>query len=121
MATKEAADAAALILQKRGFTEVQEINGLTVGARVRATGEQFSRAYREGTGTIERIFHNERSSWAQKYQRPDIELIIKRDKPDFGGDEYITRADYHVAVVEVDPEDAAEEAAAAAEPKEDAL
>lgn len=108
MASNEAAEAAVLLLQARGFTEVQEINGMAVGARVRSVSEQHSRAYREGTGTIERIFHKERSHWTQKYQSPDIELIIKNDRPDSDGDEYRTLADYHVAIVEVTPEEGTE-------------
>lgn len=108
MATKDTAEAEALDLQRRGFTEVQEIGELAVGARVRAASEQFSRAYREGTGTIERIFHKEKSFWAQKHGRPDIELIIKRDRPDSDGDEYRVFADYLVAIVNVTPEEGTE-------------
>jgi hypothetical protein len=106
MASQQAADAAALILVKRGFTEVQEINGLAVGARVRSVSEQYSEAYRKGTGTIERIFHKKESSWAQKHQRPDIELIIKRDYPPSDPDDaYRFLADYHVALIEAAPEE----------------
>lgn len=100
MASQEAADTAALIALKRGSVEVQEFNGLTVGDRVRHVGEQYPEAYRNGTGTIERIFHLEKSSWAQKHQRPDIELIVKRDNPGTPDDTYRFLADYHVAVVE---------------------
>jgi hypothetical protein len=108
MASQEAADAAALIALKRGSVELQEFNGLKVGTRVRHVGEQFSAAYRNGTGTIERIFHLEKSSWTQKYHRPDIELIVKRDNPSSPDDVYRFLADYHVEVVEAPSQEEAQ-------------
>ena len=80
-----------------GYVEVTEINNLKVGARVRHAGQQWSEAYRNGTATIEHIFHKPVSSWSQKYKRPDIELIVKRDgeKLDYG-----YWADYHTELID---------------------
>lgn len=77
----------------RGYVEVSEINNLKVGARVKHSGQRWPGAYATGTATIERIFHKPVSSWTQKYGRQDIEIIVKRDTPDFG--EYGYWADYH--------------------------
>ncbi|ASN20680.1 hypothetical protein [Arthrobacter sp. YN] len=81
---------------KRGSTEVTEFKDLKVGSRVRRSAEQWGEAYTKGTGTIERIFHKQNSSWERKYGRPDVELIVKRDDG-----EYSYLADYHVDLAEV--------------------
>lgn len=83
----------------RGYVEVKEINNLKVGARVKHVGQQWGDAYRNGTATIERLFVKERSSWSQKMNRPDIELIVKRDKPQFDL-EYGYWADYHTELAD---------------------
>ena len=93
------ADVAAGLLS-RGFIEVTELNGMSVGARVRHRGEQWFEAHEHGTGTIERIFHKPESSWSRTYRRPDVELIVKRDKPKFGADDtHSFVADYHIELI----------------------
>lgn len=84
---------------KRGYVEVSEINKLAVGARVKHSGQRWPESYRDGTATIERIFHKPVSSWSQKYNRQDIELIVRRD-----GDElaYGYWADYHTELPDTD-------------------
>jgi hypothetical protein len=72
-----------------GYTEVQERGRLRVGARVRHVGQQYPQA-RNGTATIERIFT----------RGVDVELIAKRDKPDWGpNDTHGYWADYHTVVI----------------------
>lgn len=80
----------------RGYVEVQEFGELKVGSRVRHTGQRWSDAIWKGTGNIERIFQRDKSSWTQKYGKPDVEVIVKKDAPD----EYSYLADYHVALAE---------------------
>lgn len=84
---------------KHGYVEVSEINRLSVGARVKHSGQRWPESYRDGTATIERIFHKPVSSWSQKYNRQDIELIVRRD-----GDElaYGYWADYHTELPDTD-------------------
>lgn len=91
-------DEAAASMLKQGSTEVTEFKDLKVGSRVRRCAEQWGAAYTNGTGTIERIFHKQKSSWEKKYGRPDVELIVKRDDG-----EYSYLADYHVDLAEVQP------------------
>lgn len=85
---------------KHGYVEVTEINDLKVGARVKHSGQRWPGAYSNGTATIERIFHKPVSSWSQKYHRQDIEIIVKKDNPEFGS-EYGYWADYHTVLAEV--------------------
>lgn len=87
-----------------GYVEVTEFNNLKVGARVCHSGQRWYEARVHGTATIERILHKPVSSWSQKYNRPDIELVAKRDKSDFTGDEYGYWADYHAVLVTPDEE-----------------
>lgn len=89
-------------LLHQGYVEVEEITGLKVGQRVRHMGEQYSDALRDGTGNIERIFHKENSSWSQKNGgRPDVEVIVKRDKVQYaGGSTHALLANYHVIAVD---------------------
>lgn len=61
-------------LLDRGYEEVTSSGLLTVGQRVRHTGEQYSEAHHEGTSTIEKIF-------VKKGNDKDVEVIIHRDKP----------------------------------------
>lgn len=92
----------------RGYVEVNEINNLKVGARVKHTGQRWPGSYTKGTATIERIFHKEVSSWSQKYSRQDIEIIVKRDKAEFN-DEYGYWADYHTELADEQPIELLEE------------
>jgi len=85
----------------QGYIEVQEFKHLTIGARVRLWSEQWPDADRLGTGNIERIFHSPNSAWERTYGRPDVELIVKRDRPGLAPDEtHAFVADYHVKLVE---------------------
>ena len=86
-----------------GYVEVQEFGEFKVGSRVRSKAQLWSEARTHGTGTVEHIFHKERSSWSQKYGKPDVELIIKRDESDIkpGGGPYMYLGDYHLALAEI--------------------
>lgn len=91
-AAQEQMEDAVSDMLEHGYVEVSEINKLKVGARVKHTNQRWPGSYTNGTATIERIFHKPVSSWSQKYNRQDIELIVRRD-----GDElaYGYWADYH--------------------------
>lgn len=87
-------------LQRRGYQEVTESGSLHVGDRIRHYNEQYPEAYRSGTGSIERIFHRPSPSFERKWGTPDVELIVKRDKPRFGPDDtHAFVANYHVTAV----------------------
>lgn len=92
-------------LLARGYVEVGEINDLKVGARVKHVGQQWGGAYRNGTATIERLFFKERSSWSQKTNRPDIEIIVKKDTTPFNSG-YGYWADYHTQLADNQPAEA---------------
>lgn len=73
---------------------------LRIGQRVRHRGEQFFEALDKGTGVIVAVTEHRGSSWGHSYRRPDIEVIVLRDKPLFeGGSRLSQLADYHIAVV----------------------
>lgn len=74
-----------------GYSEVTEIGVWSVGQRVRHSGEQYSKAYNEGTSVIERIFvRNDR----------DVEIIIHRDEPRWSPtDTHSQWANYHTIPV----------------------
>ena len=84
----------------RGYVEVQEIGRLKVGQRVRHGGQRGPEAVDAGTGVLERIFHNPDSAWERRWHQRDVEVIVKRDRPEFGNDHGFW-ADYDTAVVEV--------------------
>jgi len=95
MDTEDGMETVVADMLRRGFVEIQEFGALKPGVRVRHSGQQWPDAYRLGTGSVERIFHKPDSSWEQKYGRPDVELIMKRDDG--------TRsmlADYHVRLTD---------------------
>lgn len=83
-------------LMARGYKEypgfIDKGQTLNVGDRVRKTNQLFG--YQTGTGTIERIFVKDYSSWSQKYSADDVELIVKNDDGTYS---YL--AHYHVAKV----------------------
>lgn len=86
-------------LVRRGYVEVQEFGKLSVGARIRAGNEQYREALMNGTGNIERIFHKDNPGFEERWG-PDVELIVKRDKPRWGpNDTHAFLADYHVVVI----------------------
>lgn len=66
-------------LEHAGYKPIDEVNGITVGARVHNSGEQFPRAHQEGTGTVTGIFEKNPSSWPQSYGSRDIELAVQHD------------------------------------------
>lgn len=76
-------------LLNRGYIEVQEWRELHVGDRARHVNQLWAEAT-TGTATIKRIFHKPDSPWADKWGRPDVEIILTRDN---GDDAYW--ADYH--------------------------
>lgn len=86
-------------IQTRGFKPVTEHQGLRVGARVRHSAELWDKAQRDGTGTIAAVTEKKPSAWADKYRRPDVEVIVLNDKADFGH-RFTQLADYHVVAVE---------------------
>jgi hypothetical protein len=74
-----------------GYTEVDEIRIWKVSDRVRHSGEQYSKAYDNGTSTIERIFTRGES---------DIEIIIHRGEPRWSPtDTHSQWANYHTIPV----------------------
>lgn len=88
-------------LLDRGYAEVAAAAGLAVGMRVRHGNEQYASAVLHGTGNIERIFHKPDSAWSREWGGPDVELIVKRDKPRFGpNDTHAYVANYHVIPME---------------------
>lgn len=94
-------DERAADLLRRGYQEVTESDGLSVGDRIRHYNEQYASAYQSGTGTIERIFLRPSPSFERKWGTKDVELIIRRDKPRFGPDDtHAFVANYHVTRVQ---------------------
>lgn len=83
-------------LLARGYREfpgfIDKDRTLNVGDRVRKNNQRFG--YEAGTGTIERIFVKDYSSWSQKYGADDVELIVKNDDGTYS---YV--ANYHVSKV----------------------
>lgn len=83
-------------LKSRGYEEfpgfIDKDRTLNVGDRVRKNNQRFG--YDTGTGTIERIFVKEKSSWSQTYRTDDVELIVKNDDGT-----YSFVAQYHVSKV----------------------
>lgn len=69
----------------RGYVEVQEIGEFKIGQRVCNTNQVYSKARQDGTAVLERIFHAPGSLWEKKYGQPDIEVIVRRDDPAYGG------------------------------------
>ncbi len=85
-------------LMERGYVEVTAWGDFAVGDRVHHIGQQWGAAEDNGTATIERIFHKPESAWALKYNAPDVEIIVKRDEPQWGSD-YGYWANYHTVKV----------------------
>ena len=91
-------DVAHLELISRGYRDIEEIDGLTVGSRVRHRGEQYSDAIRRGTGVVRVLTEKAPSLWARQYGRRDIELIVESDRPRFSS-KLMKVADYHVVLI----------------------
>ena len=83
-------------LSYRGYEEfpgfIDKGYTLNVGDRVRRNNQRFG--YDTGTGTIERLFVKESSSWSEKYGADDVELVVKNDDGT-----YAFVANYHVSKV----------------------
>lgn len=67
-------------LEARGYRDIEEHNGLRVGARVRNYGEQYYAAISKGTGVVRALMQRDPSSWSNEWGRPDIEVLVERDK-----------------------------------------
>jgi hypothetical protein len=89
-------------LTSYGYKDIDEIKGITVGARVRHGGEQYPEAFRKGTATVRAIMEKDPSPWARSWGRRDIELIVERDKPLLEGMTHFYQwADYHTCTIQV--------------------
>lgn len=86
----------------RGYIELQEIDRLKVGQRVCNANQRYHKAHQDGTAMLERIFHKPDSQWERKWGQPDIEVIVKRDDPTYGGTHGVW-ASYGTVVAEVQP------------------
>lgn len=87
-------------LLERGYVDVDEFRGLRVGDRVHNGNQQYVEAYRDGTANILMIATRPKSSWAQKYRRADVEMLVLRDEPTFEGASRVSGwADYHTRKV----------------------
>lgn len=82
-----------------GYLPVESHGAIAIGTRVRGRGQQWPQAIRWGTGTVTFIGHKPGSAWEREWGMPDVELIVKRDEPQFGSDEMHV-AQYHVATVD---------------------
>lgn len=83
-------------LLNHGYVEIREFGNLHIGQRVRHVGQQYYEARQNGTAAIERIFQSPRNIGG----RPDVELIVKRDRPEWGpNDTHGYWADYHTVPV----------------------
>jgi len=95
-------------LRENGFTELEEFGALHPGRRVHHVSQEWARGG-DGTATIVHVLRRgsdeKPDGWEQKWGRPNIEVIVRRDEPQFGrlvG----TWTDYHTVVV-VDEAEAA--------------
>lgn len=71
-------------LEQHGYVEVDEHGWIKPGVRVRHVGEQYPEAYDKGTSVVLAVMHKPDSAWSQKYHQADLEIIVERDKPQFG-------------------------------------
>lgn len=85
---------------KRGYVEVEEHKGIKPGARVRNSGEQYPKAYRDGTAVVRHVLLKDPSSWSNTWGRPDVEVIVERDKPRIGTSTLGMWSDYGTCLVE---------------------
>jgi hypothetical protein len=94
-------------LQSDGFREIPvgpRDPALRVGARVRNAGEQFNRAYQQGTATVIAVMRRgtdeNPDSWERSWGRPNVEVIVDRgvDRRDLTVPRYTNWADYGTAL-----------------------
>ena len=89
-------------LRERGYQDITEHGDLRVGARIRHRGQQFTEAFRHGTGYVVALMEKPDSAWSRTYRMPDIELVVVFDKPALLSSSRLSQlAQYHVSVVEV--------------------
>lgn len=96
----DALHALRVLLLARGYHDIAEHRGLTVGARVYHRGHQWPEAS-QGTGTVVALMRRDPSPWAQAWGQPDVETIVQFD--DTGGildGKLHGLADYHLRVAE---------------------
>jgi hypothetical protein len=72
---------------------------LQVGSRVRHRGQLWSDAILYGTGHVVALMHKPNSGWSRSWGMPDVELIVLRDREQFGS-RLSQVAQYHVEVTE---------------------
>lgn len=60
-----------------GYEEVESLNGIRAGSRVRNAAHQYPEAV-TGTATVLGVYEHPSSSFAQKYGR-DVEILVRRD------------------------------------------
>lgn len=97
-------------LTRDGFRHIDEgprTPGLKVGARVSNRGEQYHRAYTEGTATVVAVMRrgtDERpDAWEQSWGRPNVEVVVQRDQRlvDRGDAEFTCWADYGTNLADI--------------------
>ena len=62
-----------------------EHDHLKPGVRVRNRGEQYDTARQWGTAEVVAVMRKP-GSWERTYGRPNIEVLVRRDRADFGSD-----------------------------------
>lgn len=83
-------------LESGGYQEIPEVRGVKAGDRVRHYGEQYSEAHTNGTATVLAVMQSGRTISG----RPDIELIVRRDRPFLPSMSPVTNwADYHTCAI----------------------
>lgn len=94
-------------LESNGFCEIPvgpRNPALQAGDRVRNAGEQFNRAYEQGTATVIAVMRRGTDeapdSWERSWGRPNVEVIVERDRGHDGADgvRYTTWAHYGTAL-----------------------
>lgn len=90
-------------LRERGYLEIEEIDGIRVGARVYGRNQQYVEAYRDGTAVVLLLMEKPESPWSRKWGQRDIELVALRDVPLLSDSRIACVADYHVGLAERQP------------------
>lgn len=88
-------------LHAHGYKTVESHGNLRAGTRVRNRGQQYPKAYQEGTGNVWAVTLKDPSSWSQTWRMPDVELLVVVDEASFGS-RVSKVAQYHVEAVEVE-------------------
>lgn len=74
-------------LETRGYHAIPShptrAGQLAPGARVRGYGHQWPTAIARGTGVVHAVMLRDPSRWADKYGRPDVEIVVKLDRVDW--------------------------------------